>query len=195
MNAEKVEEFINTKMRLSHVYQPLLIRCLLDSGGHATIRQLAMEFSKEDEAILRSYEQKIKNMPLKVLKKHGIVESKDGVVRLQVTKLTFEQKATLRAACERKIGEFLSSRGLGTWDYSLLNFDAVGESLRFQILRRDRVCQLCGVGPKDEVLEVDHIIPRSKGGTNDPDNLQVLCTRCNRGKGNRDQTNFRDNSG
>ena len=74
MNAEKVEEFINTKMRLSHVYQPLLIRCLLDSGGHATIRQLAMEFSKEDESLLRSYEQKIKNMPLKVLKKHGIVD-------------------------------------------------------------------------------------------------------------------------
>jgi hypothetical protein len=129
------------------------------------------------------------------LKKHGIVESKDGVVRLQVSKLTFEEKATLRAACERKIGEFLYSRGLKTWDYSLLNFDPVGDSLRFQILKRDRVCQLCGVGPKDEVLEVDHIIPRSKGGTNNPDNLQVLCTRCNRGKSNRDQTNFRDNSG
>jgi 5-methylcytosine-specific restriction endonuclease McrA len=63
--------------------------------------------------------------------------------------------------------------------------------LRFEILKRDRVCQLCGVGRNDAVLEVDHIVPRSKGGSNDPDNLQVLCARCNRGKSNRDDTDFR----
>jgi len=34
-------------------------------------------------------------------------------------------------------------------------------------------------------LEVDHIIPRSKGGTDHPSNLQLLCGNCNRVKGNR----------
>jgi len=29
---------------------------------------------------------------------------------------------------------------------------------------------------------LDHIKPRSKGGTNDDDNLQLLCRRCNRAK-------------
>ena len=33
-------------------------------------------------------------------------------------------------------------------------------------------------------IEIDHIIPRSKGGTNDPKNLQCLCVYCNRSKGN-----------
>jgi len=64
------------------------------------------------------------------------------------------------------------------------NVELVGESLRFQILQRDRLCQLCGAGPNDEVLEIDHIVPRSKGGSNEPSNLQVLCARCSRGKNN-----------
>ena len=36
-------------------------------------------------------------------------------------------------------------------------------------------------------LTIDHIVPRSKGGTNDPDNLQLLCGACNSTKGNRTQ--------
>jgi len=34
-------------------------------------------------------------------------------------------------------------------------------------------------------LEVDHIRPRSKRGTERPSNLQLLCPRCNKGKGAR----------
>ena len=191
MEANELLEFLETRMRMSHVYQPLLIRCLLDVGGQATVRQLAIEFSKEDEAQVRYYEDRIKRMPVDVLKGHGVVEETDGVVKLTVDGLTFEEKANLRAMCERKIGEFLSSRGLSTWDYSLLNFDPVGESLRYEILTRDRVCQLCGATREQERLEVDHIVPRSKGGTNGPDNLQALCAPCNRGKSNRDDTDFR----
>lgn len=57
-------------------------------------------------------------------------------------------------------------------------------SVRFQILKRDNYrCQMCGVTAKDgATLEIDHIIPVSKGGTNDADNLQVLCRDCNAGK-------------
>ena len=33
-------------------------------------------------------------------------------------------------------------------------------------------------------IDIDHIIPKSKGGTNDPTNLQCLCIHCNRSKGN-----------
>lgn len=40
-------------------------------------------------------------------------------------------------------------------------------------------------------LEVDHIVPRSKGGADDPDNLQALCFSCNSTKRDRDATDFR----
>lgn len=53
--------------------------------------------------------------------------------------------------------------------------------------RDDSTCQICGANRyRDNVkIEVDHIIPVSKGGTNDIYNLQTLCQRCNREKHNR----------
>lgn len=36
--------------------------------------------------------------------------------------------------------------------------------------------------PKGAVFEIDHIVPRSQGGTDDIDNLQVLCATCHRAK-------------
>ena len=38
-----------------------------------------------------------------------------------------------------------------------------------------------------KIFEVDHMIPQSRGGTDHPDNLQLLCSHCNRMKGSNDQ--------
>lgn len=58
---------------------------------------------------------------------------------------------------------------------------------RYLILTRDRYkCRACGASPSDDrhvKLEIDHIIPWSKGGDSTIDNLQTLCSRCNNGKG------------
>lgn len=61
-------------------------------------------------------------------------------------------------------------------------------TVRQNVLMRDNyTCQICGATVKDGAkLEIDHIKPVSKGGTNDENNLQVLCQQCNREKHNRD---------
>ena len=62
-------------------------------------------------------------------------------------------------------------------------------NLRKSILERDGyTCQKCGASQKNEpnlLLEVDHIIPISKGGITSVENLQTLCWRCNRSKGSK----------
>ena len=41
-------------------------------------------------------------------------------------------------------------------------------------------CATCNhVGTNDNPLSVDHIIPKSEGGTDALENLRVLCLRCN----------------
>ena len=58
--------------------------------------------------------------------------------------------------------------------------------LRQKIKERDNyTCQLCEVSVYDQdllLLEIDHIIPLSKGGLSTEDNLQTLCWKCNRSK-------------
>ena len=57
--------------------------------------------------------------------------------------------------------------------------------LRFEVFKRDDfTCQYCGQTPPKVVLEVDHIIPKSKGGENTLENSLTACFDCNRGKGN-----------
>lgn len=63
----------------------------------------------------------------------------------------------------------------------------VSPKKRMDVLERYKFkCAYCGASASDGVtLEVDHIVPVSKGGSNDMDNLQILCKPCNIGKFNR----------
>ena len=62
----------------------------------------------------------------------------------------------------------------------------INTRLRFKVLARDNFkCCACGASPaKDPAVElhVDHIIPWSKGGETELENLQTLCSKCNLGK-------------
>lgn len=61
--------------------------------------------------------------------------------------------------------------------------------LRMSIKQRDNfTCCLCGNSIYKEpnlLLEIDHIIPVSKGGYTEERNLQTLCWKCNRAKSNK----------
>ena len=48
---------------------------------------------------------------------------------------------------------------------------------------QEGVCIGCETHFPFKVMEVDHILPKSKGGTDHADNLQLLCTHCNKSKG------------
>jgi 5-methylcytosine-specific restriction endonuclease McrA len=50
----------------------------------------------------------------------------------------------------------------------------------------DPKCSYCG----DPAVEIDHVIPTSKGGTHELSNLVPACLRCNRSKGVKDVNDF-----
>ena len=74
--------------------------------------------------------------------------------------------------------------------WSRLGVTAVG-SKQPLILRDGLVCQGCGLAPSDtlpaivveRLMEIDHLRPRSKGGSDTLENLILLCGGCNRVKG------------
>jgi hypothetical protein len=72
----------------------------------------------------------------------------------------------------------------------------ISPQLRNVILERNGfTCRRCGAGAGDPDpfnpnrklrLHIDHIIPISQGGGNDAENLRVVCSACNQGRGNID---------
>ncbi len=61
----------------------------------------------------------------------------------------------------------------------------ISKKIRFEVFKRDSfTCQYCGKSAPDVILEIDHIKPVSKGGTNDILNLVTSCKECNSGKSN-----------
>lgn len=54
-------------------------------------------------------------------------------------------------------------------------------------------CAGCAKSFERRNLELDHVVPRSKGGSDHGENLQLLCSDCNRRKGNRPMGYLRSN--
>ncbi len=130
-------------------------------------------------------------MPLRVLGKHEVINHEGNLVSLNVKKLTFEQKSQIKMLCDKALREFIVKKGLGIWDYRLLDTDPIPDSLRYRVLKESGGrCAQCGATKKERPPDVDHIKPRSKGGKNEYENLQILCSKCNRSKGNKDNTDF-----
>ena len=62
----------------------------------------------------------------------------------------------------------------------------VSNKMRFEIYKRDGYrCCICGRSEYSDYLEIDHIKPIAKGGKSTYNNLQTLCRRCNKEKGDK----------
>ena len=101
-------------MSMSHVYQPVMIRELLRSGGTAPTEVIARALLNEDRSQLEYYEQITKNMPGKVLRDHGIVSYDKTTCAYSLSsfgELTQPEIAELIRACEDKLRAYIDRRG------------------------------------------------------------------------------------
>jgi diadenosine tetraphosphate (Ap4A) HIT family hydrolase/5-methylcytosine-specific restriction endonuclease McrA len=185
--------FVSERMRMSHIYQPVMLKVLLENGGRASRESIAQAFLNEDRSQIEYYERIVRDMPGRVLSKHGIVERVGDDFRLtdEFSDLSHDERQSLIAECEAKLNEYLEQRGLAPWQHRKKSSGYVPGSLRYDIIRRAKGrCEACGVSAEERALEVDHIVPRNKGGSDDFSNLQALCFKCNAQKRDRDDTDF-----
>lgn len=180
---------------MQHIYQPVMIKTLLESSEHrASVEDIARQFLMNDEPQLQYYKYITKVMPGKVLRSHNIVRSEADEYVLNITNtLSHEQVRDLIHLCNTKIDEYEVKYGRKSiWHSRFAGARDISGPMQYEVLKRAKGrCELCGVSKDVKVLQVDHIIPRSKGGLTVLENLQALCYTCNAQKQNKDDTDFR----
>ena len=190
----EVKDFLNQKMRMSHIYQPVMLLELLNRGGTADSTTIAKALLNRDQSQIEYYRQITKNMVGKVLTKgRGITEKHGEFYNLpRYAELTTAEIAELSALCSAKIDEYSTKRGDAIWAHRTKSAGYISGTIRYEVLKRAKFrCELCGISADEKALEVDHILPRNNGGSDDLSNLQALCYSHNAMKRDRDSSDFR----
>ncbi|MFC1567825.1 HIT domain-containing protein [Pseudomonadota bacterium] len=193
MTFKILSEFIQNKMRMSHIYQPVMIKFLLEKRGQASVQDIAKELLSYDESQIEYYQKIVQNMVGKVLLSHEVVSKDAKLYSLNdFDQLSASEVSELKILCESKLNEFIEHRGQTAWQHRKKSSGYISGTIRYEVLKRAKFhCELCGISADKKALEVDHIIPRNKDGTDDLSNLQALCYSCNAMKRDRDDTDFR----
>jgi ATP adenylyltransferase len=194
MQYHRLKVFISTEMRMSQVYQPVMLMELLKNDGQASATQIAQAILDKDPTQIEYFTEIVKNMVGKVLTKNrGITEKSDNTYSLiGASELSNEQVAELIELCQSKIAEFEAKRGDTVWSHRRRGHRPISGSVRYEVLSRAKFkCELCGISADEKNIEVDHIFPKSLGGKDDLSNFQALCYSCNAAKRNTDDTDFR----
>ena len=192
MSYKKLEDFISSRMRMSHIYQPVFIKELIKGKGSVSLQGVAKAFLSYDKSQQEYYEYITKTMPSKILRKHGLISKDKDIYSFteEYKHLSEEESEKLIELCDIKINDYLEKRA-DTFDHRKRNMDIVSGSLRYRIIKRSGgKCEACGVSSVERAIDIDHIIPKNKGGSNDESNLQALCYKCNRQKRDTDETDF-----
>ena len=72
----------------------------------------------------------------------------------------------------KKLEDFKNKRGNKIWKHRRISTGHIPESVRHEVLKRAKFrCELYGISADDKALEVDHIIPLNKSGSDDPSNF------------------------
>ena len=81
------------------------------------------------------------------------------------------------------VGDQLHNDSIWTQITSIIKRKHLPKGIRHEVFKRDSYkCSECGKSKNDGPLEIDHILPISKGGTDELSNLRTLCKICNREK-------------
>ena len=195
MTYKELARFIDHDMRMSHIYQPVMILELLSNGGMSEDSEIAKALLWRDQSQIEYYIKIANNMVGRVLRKRGVVTRDRRTREFALTgfeDLSVSDIESLKGKCLHRLNDFIEKRGDRVFDHRRKSAGYISGTIRYKVLKRSKFhCELCGISAIDKALEVDHIIPRNKGGSDELSNLQALCYSCNAMKRDRDDTDFR----
>ena len=190
---DRLAAYINQRMRMSHIYQPLMLMELLGRSSPAPAEDIARRILGEDSSQIEYYTERVKRMVGRVLTSNGITSHAGGVYSLiGADDLSEIERDALLQLCREKLDSFRLKRGDDVFAHRSRHRTAISGSIRYRVFTRAKGrCECCGAHEHQAALEVDHIIPKNHGGSDDISNFQALCFRCNAGKRDSDSTDFR----
>ena len=78
MNFRDLKDFIQNQMRMSHIYQPVMLIEILKKGGYASAEQIAKAILNHDPTQVDYYKEVVRNMVGKVLTSNRGITEKIG---------------------------------------------------------------------------------------------------------------------
>jgi diadenosine tetraphosphate (Ap4A) HIT family hydrolase len=190
---QRLRTYIAERMRMSHIYQPLMLMELLSRSSPAPAEDVARRILGEDVTQIDYYTERVKRMVGKVLTGNGITAYANGAYSLiGGDALSVVERDELQQLCRQRLDAFRAQRGEDVFAHRSRHRTPISGSIKYRVLTRARGrCECCGAHEHQRALEVDHIVPKNQGGSDDISNLQALCFRCNAGKRDTDTTDFR----
>jgi len=116
MTYDQLFDFVERRMRMSHIYQPVMLLTLLQHDGQCSETDIAKAIAVHDPTQIEYYEAITRNMIGRVLTRHG-VEKRDGkrFSLLSAEALTKGQRTELRRLLETKLDQYVAKRGEQIW--------------------------------------------------------------------------------
>ena len=109
MDYSSLENFICTEMKMTHIYQPLMIKTLLQSwDNRATAEQIARSFLNGEMSQIQHYKRVVGRWPRTTLTRHNIVSYDNGIYTLLLDgHITADQRHKLISMCDLRLQEFV----------------------------------------------------------------------------------------
>jgi len=145
---QRIQYFLLHEMRMSHIYQPVMIREMLQGDGKASETQIARALLAEDRSQIEYYEQITKNMVGRVLVKNRRIATKEKNIYalVGVDDLSVPEVTSLIETCDQKIRAFVQTRGDAIWSHRKKSAGYISGTIRYEVLKRAKFrCEPCGI--------------------------------------------------
>lgn len=151
MTYDQLVDFVERRMRMSHIYQPVMLLTLLKHDGQCSETDIAKAISVHDPTQIEYYEAITRNMVGRVLTRHGVVKREGTQFSLlSAQTLTKDQRAVLRRLLEAKLDQYVAMRGERIWQHRKLALGDISGTVKYEVLRRASLCcELCGISNRD----------------------------------------------